>query len=167
MKKRVVLCACVAVAALSGCATEPTSPMVNVMPGPGESYDKFRADQAECEDAAHRQVAGQADEANGRAVGSAVAGAVIGAAVGQVLGGGGYWGREMRTEGAVQGTAVGAVIGADSSNRAGWSLQRQYDYVYSQCMYAHDAQVPGFYPQTVTPPGVAAPGQYYAPPPGY
>lgn len=38
-----------ALAALGGCATEPTGPTVAVLPGSGKTLDQFRADDSECQ----------------------------------------------------------------------------------------------------------------------
>ena len=56
---------------LSGCAQTPLGPTVQVMPGPGKSFDAFNYDQAGCKQFAANTVAGQAQNANTRAVGAA------------------------------------------------------------------------------------------------
>ena len=55
---------------LSGCAQTPLGPTVQVMPGPGKSFEAFTFDQAGCKQYAESSVAGQAQNANNRAVGS-------------------------------------------------------------------------------------------------
>src|SRR5512136_2134570 len=80
-----------ALLALTGCATIPTGPSVQVLPGPGKTFEHFQADDAVC-----RQWAGQSigispqetvnrNTATGAVVGTAIgagAGALIGAAAG-------------------------------------------------------------------------------------
>jgi hypothetical protein len=141
-------------ALLAGCAATPMGPTVQVMPGPGKTFDVFQMDQMNCKSYAQQQVAGQADAANNRAVGGAVLttaiGAGLGAAVGAAYGNAGAG----AAIGAASGAGGGALYGADASTQAQWSIQQQYDNAYAQCMYAKGEQVAGFVP-------LAA----YAPPP--
>lgn len=130
----------------AACATTPTGPMVQVMPGPAKPFAVFQQDQAECEQYAHDQIAGGAEAANRRAVGTTALGAAIGLAVGAATGSG-----RAATVGTAAGAAVGASAGANQSTAANYSLQRRYDIAYSQCMYAKGNQVPG-YPASVPPP---------------
>src|SRR5215471_3114001 len=67
---------------LSGCAQTPMGPTVQVMPGPGKSFEAFTYDQAGCKQFAEAMVAGQAQNANNRAVGAAAIGTVLGAGLG-------------------------------------------------------------------------------------
>jgi hypothetical protein len=64
------------VASLAGCAAPPMGPTVQVMPGPGKTFDTFQADNATCKGFAQQQLQRQVDASNQRAVG---AGAAIGA----------------------------------------------------------------------------------------
>jgi len=59
-------------ATLAGCAAPPMGPMVQVLPGPGKTFDAFQYDQANCKAYASDQVRGQAEVANQRAVGAGV-----------------------------------------------------------------------------------------------
>lgn len=145
-----IVSACI-VSMLAGCAATPMGPMVQVMPGPGKSFDTFQADQASCKVYAENQVRGQAEAANQRAVGAGVlttvVGAGLGAAVGSAYGnaGGGA------AIGAASGAGTGAAIGAGSSSNEQMGIQQQYDNAFSQCMYAQGEQVPGFMPVMAAP----------------
>jgi hypothetical protein len=142
---------------LSACAQTPLGPTAAVMPAPGKPFDVFQADQLLCKQYAEGQVAGQAENANMRAVGAAALttalGAGLGAAIGSASGAAGL-GAGI---GAGSGALGGAGIGAMQSDRANMTIQQRYDIAFSQCMYSRGNQVPGFVP--------AQPA--YAPPPGY
>lgn len=142
---------------LAACAQTPLGPTVAVMPAPGKPFDVFQSDQLLCKQYAEGQVAGQAENANMRAVGAAALttalGAGLGAAVGSASGAAGL-GAGI---GAGSGALGGAGIGAMQSDRANMTIQQRYDIAFSQCMYSRGNQVPGFVP--------AQPA--YAPPPGY
>ena len=172
------------IAVLSGCASPPMGPTVNVMPGQGKPFEAFQGDDASCRGWANQAVAGQAEAANNRAVGGAVLGTVLGAGLGAAIGGG---------RGAAIGAGSGALLGgASGANSSSWSqlgIQQQYNNAYEQCMYAHGDQVPSYVPvygapvymapgYTSAPPPPPPPGYYappppppppgyYAPPPGY
>lgn len=142
---------------LAACAQTPLGPTVAVMPAPGKPFDVFQSDQLLCKQYAEGQVAGQAENANMRAVGAAALttalGAGLGAAIGSASGAAGL-GAGI---GAGSGALGGAGIGAMQSDRANMTIQQRYDIAFSQCMYSRGNQVPGFVP--------AQPA--YAPPPGY
>lgn len=135
-------------ALLAGCAATPMGPTVQVMPGPGKSFDAFQTDQLVCKNFAQQQVQGQAENANQRAVGGAalttLLGAGLGAAIGSVGGnvGGGA------AVGAAVGAGGGALYGANASSQAQWSIQQQYDNAFAQCMYSKGDQVPGWTPRS-------------------
>lgn len=129
-------------------------PTVQVMPGPGKTFDVFQIDQMNCKTYAQQQVAGQAEAANQRAVGGAVLTTALGAGLGAAIGGAYGNAGAGAAIGAATGAGGGALYGADASTQAQWSIQQQYDNAYAQCMYAKGEQVPGFVP-------LAA----YAPPP--
>ena len=138
-----------ALMALVGCAATPMGPTVQVMPGPGKSFDAFQADQANCKGYAASQVQGQAEAANNRAVGAAVLTTALGAATGAAIGSTyGYAGNGAAI-GAAAGVGTGAAIGAANSQNDQMGIQQQYDNAFSQCMYAKGEQVPGFAPQPV------------------
>lgn len=142
---------------LAACAQTPLGPTVAVMPAPGKPFDVFQSDQLLCKQYAEGQVAGQAEDANMRAVGAAALttalGAGLGAAIGSASGAAGI-GAGI---GAGSGALGGAGIGAMQSDRANMTIQQRYDIAFSQCMYSRGNQVPGFVPVQPA----------YAPPPGY
>jgi hypothetical protein len=144
---------------LSGCAQTPMGPTVQVMPGPGKSFDAFQYDQAGCRQFAEQSVAGQAQNANTRAVGAAAIGTVLGAGLGAAIGGG-----RGAAIGAGSGAIGGTAIGMGSSSNQQMSIQQQYDNAFAQCMYAKGNMVPGYGPMMVNappppppPPGVPDP----------
>ena len=122
-------------------------PTVQVMPGPGKSFDAFQYDQAGCKGYAEQAVAGQAQNANNRAVGAAAIGTVLGAGLGAAIGGG-----RGAAIGAGSGAIAGTGIGMGSSSNEQMSIQQQYDNAYAQCMYAKGNMVPGYGPMMVNAP---------------
>lgn len=132
---------------LSGCAQTPLGPTVQVMPGPGKSFDAFQFDQAGCRQFAEQSVAGQAQNANNRAVGAAALTTVLGAGLGAAIGGGRGAGI-----GAASGLVGGAAIGGAGSSNQQFTIQQQYDNAFAQCMFAKGNMVPGFGPMMVEPP---------------
>jgi outer membrane lipoprotein SlyB len=147
---------------LDGCVQQPLGPSVQVMPAPGKPFDVFQQDQAQCKGYADQQTAGGAQQANNQQVLTGVAGTVLGAGLGAAIGGG-----RGAAIGAASGATAGTLYGAAPAQYAQMSLQQQYDAAYSQCMYAHGDQVPGYQP--APPPGYAPPPPpgYPPPPPGY
>ena len=143
--------ACIA-ATLAGCAATPMGPTVQVMPGPGKSFDTFQSDQASCKGYAAGQVQGQAEAANQQAVGAGVLTTAIGAGLGAAVGGAYGNAGAGAAVGAAPGAGTGAVIGATGSSNAQMSIQQQYDNAFSQCMYAKGEQVPGYAPIAPPPP---------------
>jgi len=147
----VAISACVA-ALLTGCATTPMGPTVQVMPGPGKTFDAFNNDQASCKVYAAGQVQGQADAANQQAVGAGVLTTVLGAGLGAAVGGAAGNAGAGAAIGAASGAGLGTAYGANGSSYAQMGIQQQYDNAYSQCMYAKGEQVPGFAPPPPPPP---------------
>lgn len=135
---------------LSGCAQTPLGPTVQVMPGPGKSFEAFTFDQAGCKQYAESSVAGQAQNANNRAVGAAAIGTVPGAGLGAAIGGG-----RGAAIGAGSGAIAGTGVGMGSSSNEQYGIQQQYDNAYAQCMYSKGNMVPGYGPMMVNspPPG--------------
>ncbi len=135
---------------LSGCAQTPLGPTVQVMPGPGKSFEAFTFDQAGCKQYAESSVAGQAQNANNRAVGAAAIGTVLGAGLGAAIGGG-----RGAAIGAGSGAIAGTGLGMGSSSNEQYSIQQQYDNAFAQCMYSKGNMVPGYGPMMVNspPPG--------------
>lgn len=137
---------------LSGCTQTPLGPTVQVMPGPGKSFDGFTYDQAGCKQFAEASVAGQAQNANNRAVGAAAIGTVLGAGLGAAIGGG---------RGAAIGAGIGAIagtgIGMGNSANEQYGIQQQYDNAYARCMYAKGNMAPGYGPMMVNTPAPSGP----------
>ncbi len=69
---RAAIAGCLAFVA--GCAVVPRGSNVQVMPGPGKTFEAFQLDLASCRGFASQQVAGQADVANQRVVAGALLG---------------------------------------------------------------------------------------------
>ncbi len=154
-----------AAVALAGCVPEHMAPTVMVMPAPGKPFEAFAQDQNICRGYADAQVAPERQEANNSAVGAGILGTALGAGLGAAIGGGGG-----AAIGAAGGALGGTAFGASNSARGGWTIQRQYNMAYAQCMYSKGNQVAGFpapVPNTpmVTPnPGAVTP-QGAVPPP--
>src|SRR6202795_4248530 len=142
-----------AVALLGACAAQPMGPRVQVMPAPNKPFPVFQEDDAVCRQFGAQQSAGVADQANAQQFGTAAVGTVLGAGLGAAVGGG-----RGAAIGAGAGAVGGTAVGSGPAQYAQMSLQQRYDAAYSQCMYAHGDQVPGYMPP---PPG------YGGPPPGY
>src|SRR5579863_3610707 len=119
----------IAALALTGCASTPQHPTVQVLPPANKPFQVFQEDQAYCENYAHSQVAGEAEDANGRAVGAALLGAALGAGIGAAAGGGHGAGI-----GAAVGGTAGTAVGAGESSHEGQSLQVRYNNAYAACM---------------------------------
>lgn len=141
--------------ALGGCAETPMGPTVNVMPGPGKSFEQFADDQNFCKYFASQQVQGQAQNANNRAVGSAVIGTLLGAGLGAATGAAFGNAGAGAAIGAGTGVIGGSAVGGSMANNAQGNIQVQYNNSYAQCMFAKGHQVPGFMPVMAVP-GVPA-----------
>jgi uncharacterized protein YcfJ len=164
MRVKAVALVTAAAMALAGCVTPPMGPTIPVSPGSGKSPAAFQQDEQACEDYASQRVAGQADEANDRAIGSTLLGAALGAGLGAAVGGGRGAGI-----GAASGAVVGTAVGSNQSANAQYSLQRRYNIAYAECMTSHGDSVPqGGYPSRYygpPPPGYGPPPPGYGPPP--
>ena len=132
---------------IAGCAQTPMGPTVQVLPGRGKTLDAFNSDQLVCRQFAEQSVAGQAQNANNRAVGAAAITTVLGAGLGAAIGGGRGAGI-----GAASGALGGGAIGAGSSSNAQLSIQQQYDNAFAQCMFTRGNMVPAMGPMMVQPP---------------
>jgi hypothetical protein len=144
MKFRSTL-ALVGVAALAGaCATVPTGPAVQVMPGSGKSFEAFQKDAADCQQWAQAAIGGPnaGQYANDRAAAGAVASSAVGAASGAIIGTPSNYGGQGAAIGAGVGLLFGVINAANASSAASWQMQRAYDGAYMQCMYARGNQVP-------------------------
>jgi hypothetical protein len=129
---------------LAGCVPANMGPTVQVMPGPGKSFEQFQADQTACRAYADDQVGGARKQANQQAVGTALIGSALGAGLGAAAGNAGV--------GAAAGATVGTAVAAGNAQNATLTIQQQYDNAYSECMYAKGEQVPGFAPPAPPPP---------------
>lgn len=136
-----------ALALLTACVSQPMGPTVAVMPAPNKPFAVFQEDQAVCKQYADQQVAGGAGQANAQQVGTAVVGTALGAGLGAALGGG-----RGAAVGAGTGAIAGTAVGAGPAERTQMTLQQQYNFAYSQCMYAKGNQVPGVQPAMAPPP---------------
>ena len=137
---------------VSGCAQTPLGPTVQVMPGPGKSFDQFTYDQAGCKQFAEGAVAGQAQNANTRGVGAAAITTVLGAGLW-----GSHWRRPRRRDRrGERRTGRRRDRRGTSSNEQG-GIQAQYDNAFAQCMYAKGNMVPGYGPMMVNAPTSAPP----------
>lgn len=145
---------------LDGCVQQPLGPTVQAMPGPGKPFDVFQQDQATCKDYADQQTAGGAQQANNQQVLTGVVGTALGAGLGAAVGGG-----RGAAIGAGAGAVAGTAYGVTPAQYAQMNLQQRYDAAYSQCMYGHGNQVPGYYQPP--PPGYQPPPPGYQPQPGY
>lgn len=158
---------------LSGCVTAPTGPNVMALPGAGKSYEQFQNDEATCQRAAQDRIGPYAPQAAAdNAVGTAAAGTVIGAAAGALIGAAtGRAGAGAAIGGGV-GLLAGSSVAGDSASRSSYGMQREYNNVYTQCMYAKGNQVPvsGGYANSrrqYAPPQYAPAPQYSVPPDYY
>lgn len=133
-----------AVALLAGCATVPTGPAVNALPGSRKTAEQYYADDAACRARAQSFFASNAAQpANDAAAANVVGGTLLGAAVGALIG--------AAVGDAGAGAAIGAGTGmlggsAAAANVSGYSnvqMQALYDREYLQCMFARGHQVPG------------------------
>ncbi len=151
----------VVIVALSACATIPTGPSVMVLPGEGNSFDQFRADDAVCRQFAYGQAGGGQQAAQDSAVKSAVIGTAIGALAGAAIGSASGDLGAGAAIGAGAGLLYGSAVGSSYAEGSYYAVQRRYDYAYIQCMYAKGHQVPGYRRSTRS----APPRRSYAPPP--
>ena len=123
----------------AGCASLPNGPSVMVLPGAGQTFDQFRADDAVCQQFAMFQVGGVSatDASVNSGVASAAVGTALGAAAGAALGGG-----SGAAIGAGTGLVAGSMVGAGTAGASRSGTQQHYDAAYIQCMYAKGHQVP-------------------------
>lgn len=124
---------------LAGCATLPTGPSVVVLPGSGKNFNQFRSDDLMCQQFALEQVGGVTPNqtASQSGVASAVVGTAVGAAAGALMGG-----ERGAAVGAGGGLLVGSMAGTSTAQGSSNYLQKRYDNVYIQCMYANGHLVP-------------------------
>lgn len=161
-----VVAAVTASVVLAGCVIIPTGPSVVALPGSTKTYEQFQFDSSACQAFAQQLVGGPTQVASNQAAANAVAGTLIGAAAGAAIGAATGQAGPGAAIGAGTGLLFGSVGSANAAGYSSYSIQRQYDQGYLQCMYAKGNQVPvpvGYRkPRVYTPP----PG-YYGPPPAY
>jgi len=169
MKMRFLPIPLAAVVVLGGCVTVPTGPAVMVLPGSHKTLDQFYADDMACRGYANAMLgganAGQA--AANAATSNAVAGTAIGAAAGALIGAAAGDAGAGAAVGAGMGLLVGSTAGSNVAGYSYYTLQRDYDVAYMQCMYARGNQVPWHVNQRGTLPyypPAGAPGGSYPPP---
>ncbi len=135
---------CLALIALSGCATTPTGPSVLVLPAPGKPFEVFQSDDAVCRQWASQQIGVQPGEsANKTLVSGTAVGTLLGAGLGMAIGAAtGQFGAGLGI-GAASGAIVGTAAGIGPASGTQWEAQRRYDNAYVQCMYSKGNQVPG------------------------
>ena len=125
---------------LGACTVIPTGPSVMVLPGTGQPFERFRADDMECRQYAQYQIGGKTagDSAKESAITSAAVGTAVGALAGAAIGGD----SKGAAIGAGAGLLMGSATGTDASRASTVGTQRQYDNAYIQCMYAQGHRVP-------------------------
>lgn len=144
-----------------------------LVPGPQKTLDQFRADEAACRDYAQAALGGPnaARAANDAAAANAAAGTVLGAAAGAIIGSASGQAGPGAAVGAGFGLLAGSAAGSNAAGYSSYSLQRQFDIRFTQCMYSRGNHLPGrvayrapaprYQPNYLPPP----PGTY--PPPNY
>ena len=129
---------------ITGCATLPTGPSVQVYPGYDKPFDEFQLDDAACRAWAGRSIGLTPDEIrNQSTVSGAAIGTVLGAGFGALIGSASGNVGAGAAIGAGSGLLIGSATGADSGRVYGYEAQRRYDSYYLQCMYSKGNQVPG------------------------
>ena len=150
---------------LAACTSIASGPSAMALPGSGKSFERFRADDVNCQQFAASRVGGKTSEqvAAEAGVSSTLVGAAIGAVAGAAINGG-----QGAAVGAGLGGATGAVAGTGAAAASSYELQQRYDNAYLQCMYAKGHKVP-VYGELIPPrePSQQGPraGRYYPPPP--
>ena len=148
-------------ASLTGCATLPTGPSVNVLPAQGKPFEVFRGEDATCRQWAEQQLGKPVQETYQQNVATgAVAGTAIGAGLGAALGSASGHAGAGAAIGAASGLLFGTAAGSSAGQGYGREAQRRYDNSYLQCMYSYGNQLP---PQRRV--AAAAPPVVVAPPP--
>ena len=151
--------------ALAGCVTAPQGPTVMVMPGAGKSLEQFQADVGVCHQFAQATIGGSSQAAQDAAAANVAGGAAVGAVVGAMLGAA----TGQAGSGAAWGAGTGMMFGGAAAGSSGavssYTLQRQYDTAYMQCMYTRGNQVPvRVAPRTAPSVSVPPPARYSVPP---
>ena len=126
-----------ALIALTGCASTPTGPTVQVMPAPHKSLAAFSDDDTLCKHFAAGQVEGEATHSDWMQVAIAGGGTLLGAGLGAAIGGG-----HGAAIGAGAGALGGSAVGLLPASKGQKTTQDRYDVAYGQCMAIRGNQVP-------------------------
>jgi len=145
-----------AFAVMAGCATVPTAPAWQALPGSRATPEQYARDDTDCRGYAQSQFGpATAQASNEAAASNVVGGTLLGAAIGALFGAAVGDAGTGAAIGAGMGMLGGGAAAADTSGYTSAQLQARYDRTYLGCMYARGHRVPG--------PAVA----YRHPPPGY
>ncbi len=128
------------VCVLAGCVSlPPEGPSVTALPGSGQRFETFRADDAMCRSYAREAIGPQtpAQAAVDAGAASAAIGTLVGAALGAAING-----SRGAAVGAGVGLLAGSTAGVGAANASSQALQQRYDQSYVQCMYARGHKVP-------------------------
>jgi len=182
MKSKALAISLAGALSLAGCVVLPTAPMVAVFPGSAKAFDQFRVDDDSCRSYAYSSVVGPSQAVSNTAAANAVGSAALGAAAGAIIGSASGAAGAGAAIGAGTGLLFGSAAGANALGYSSYDLQRQYDFAYAQCMYAHGNRVParlvayggpmvGYSSPRNPPPPAGVPPDYRAPaagvPPDY
>jgi hypothetical protein len=124
---------------LGACASLPSGPSLQALPGSRKSLEQFNLDDGQCRSQATAQIGGLSptDAANQSQAASAVAGTAIGAVTGAMIDG---------SSGAAAGAGIGLLFGAMAGTAAAQDsytvTQQRFDSAYYVCMYARGHKVP-------------------------
>jgi len=115
---------------LAGCAQTPLGPTVQVMPGPGKTFETFQNDQALCKGLRRRS--GEGPGRRGEPAGSGCRGLDHGVGRRARAAAGSFSGMAGQGAGlgAASGALVGAGIGAQNSSMEQMGIQQQYDNAF-------------------------------------
>lgn len=174
MKQATIIISLLCITSLTGCATIPSGPSVNVFPGTDKTFEEFQIDDATCRTWAGQRIGLSPDEISQQStVTGAGIGTVLGAGLGALIGSASGNAGVGAAIGAGSGLLIGSTAGADQGRVYGYEAQRRYDSAYLQCMYAKGNQVPGVlaprksrkYSNFPPPPPAPDSAPNYAPPP--
>ena len=142
LKRSVFLASVTSVFVLGGCVVLPTAPTIAALPGSRTGFEQFRGDDDACRNNAYAAVGGAGQFAMNNAAANAAAGTALGAAAGAIIGSATGQAGAGAAIGAGTGLLFGSAAGADYAGYSSYQLQRQYDAIYLQCMYARGNRVP-------------------------
>lgn len=133
----------VALIALGGCTVAAEGPSELAMPGPGKSFDSFRADDATCRQfGAEQSAVNPGTAANQSFITTAALGTAIGAAEGALIGTAVGSPGAGTAIGAATGLGLGAAGGLAAAQHANTTVQARYDAAYALCMQANGETLP-------------------------